>query len=64
MVHINDRISDIQMFFHLRASLSNEAVQVIQGMEPTASNYIIALKSLIAKYNNKKILIEVTMNYQ
>ncbi|KAF0751198.1 Uncharacterized protein FWK35_00016915, partial [Aphis craccivora] len=58
MVHKNDRISDIQRFFHLRASLSGEAAQVIQGIETTAANYSIAWESLIARYNNKKVLIQ------
>ncbi|XP_016664554.1 uncharacterized protein LOC107885426 [Acyrthosiphon pisum] len=58
MVHKNDRISDIQRFFHLRSSLSGEAAQVIQGIETTAANYSIAWESLIARYNNKKVLIQ------
>ncbi|XP_016664857.1 uncharacterized protein LOC107885697 [Acyrthosiphon pisum] len=58
MVHKNDQISDIQRLFHLRASLSGEAAQVIQGIEITAANYSIAWESLIARYNNKKVLIQ------
>lgn len=58
LVHTNDRINDIQRFFHLRGSLSGEAAQVIQGIETTAANYSIAWESLIARYNNKKVLIQ------
>jgi len=58
LVHTNDRINDIQRFFHLRGSLSGEAAQVIQGIETTAANYSIAWESLTARYNNKKVLIQ------
>ncbi|CAI6376769.1 unnamed protein product [Macrosiphum euphorbiae] len=57
-VHTNDKITPIQQFFHLRASLSDEPASCIKNLETTANNYEYAWKTLISRYRNKKLLIQ------
>lgn len=59
LVHNNDKISDIQKFFYLRSSLSGDAESVIKCLQTTADNYNAAWNSLIQRYDNKKVLIQV-----
>lgn len=58
-VHTNAEIVDIQKFFYLRASLRGEAAKVIQCLQTTAENYQVAWKSLVTRFDNKKVLIQV-----
>ncbi|CAI6372875.1 unnamed protein product [Macrosiphum euphorbiae] len=58
LVDKNPDISDIEKIFHLRASLSGEALASIQCLETTANNYAIAWKSLVQRYNNKRVLVQ------
>lgn len=58
LVDRNPDISDIEKIFHLRASLSGEALASIQCLETTANNYAIAWKSLVQRYNNKRVLVQ------
>jgi len=57
MIHNNQGIDDIQRFFHLRSCLKDEAAQVIMYIETTAANYNVAWNSVVARYNNKKVLV-------
>ncbi|XP_060841938.1 uncharacterized protein LOC132922439 [Rhopalosiphum padi] len=57
MIHNNPGIDDIQRFFHLRSCLKDEAAQVIMYIETTAANYNVAWSSVVARYNNKKVLV-------
>ncbi|KAF0702325.1 DUF1758 domain-containing protein [Aphis craccivora] len=59
LVYNNDKISDIQKFFYLRSSLSGDAESVIRCLQTTADNYNAAWNSLIQRYDNKKVLIQV-----
>jgi len=56
LVDRNPDISDIEKIFHFRPSLSGEALASIQCLETTANNYAIAWKSLVQRYNNKRVL--------
>lgn len=58
LVHENDTISDIQKFFYLRSSLGGDAEKSLQCLETSAENYRTAWKTLISRYNNKKVLIQ------
>jgi len=57
-VHRNDKITPIQKFFHLSASLSDEPASCIKHLETTANNYEYAWKTLISRYRNEKLLIQ------
>jgi len=61
LVHNNDKITDIQKFFYLQSSLSGDAESVIKCLQTTADNYNAAWNSLIERYDNKKVLIQVHM---
>lgn len=59
IVHNNNSLSDIQRFFYLRSSLSGDAERSIQCLQTTSDNYQKAWASLIERYNNKRILVQV-----
>ena len=59
LVHNNNSLSDIQKFFYLRSSLSGDAERSIQCLQTTSDNYQKAWTSLIERYNNKIILVQV-----
>ena len=56
-IYSNDNLTAIEKFFYLRSSLSNDAASCMKYLETTATNYDIAWKSLINRYDNKQILI-------
>ena len=58
LVDRNDELSAIEKFFHLRASLSGEALGSIQCLETTVNNYAVAWKSLMKWYNNKRVSVQ------
>ncbi|XP_050544304.1 uncharacterized protein LOC126907233 [Daktulosphaira vitifoliae] len=58
LIHTNDQLSDIQIFFYLKAALKDDAKQAVNCLEITASNYAEAWRTLIERYNNKKSLIQ------
>lgn len=55
MIHNNDSLSAIETFFCLRTSLSEGIAKCIKNIETTA----IMRNDLIARYNNKKLLIQM-----
>lgn len=46
LIHKNELISDIQRFHYLRASLSDEPAQLINGIEFSATNYKLVWEQL------------------
>jgi len=58
LIDENSALSSIEKFFYLRASLSGEALTSIQCLETTANNYTMAWKSLVERYNNKRVLVQ------
>jgi len=59
LIHDNKSMSDIQKFFYLRSCLSGDAEKVIHCLQTTAENYQVAWTSLIMRYDNKRVLIQV-----
>jgi len=58
VIYTNEDLTAIEKFFYLRSSLSNDAASCIKYLETTATNYEIAWRSLINRYDNKKVLIQ------
>ncbi|XP_008180484.1 uncharacterized protein LOC103308595 [Acyrthosiphon pisum] len=59
LIHDNKLMSDIQKFFYLRSCLSGDAKKVIDCLQTTTENYQVAWTSLIMRYDNKRVLIQV-----
>ena len=50
-------IADIQKFNYLKAALSCEALQLVSHLPLSNSNYKIALKSLMDRYDNERLTV-------
>lgn len=57
LIHDNESISDIQRFHYLRSSLIGSAIQVIQSLEFTPTNYAVAWDILCKRYDNYRLLV-------
>lgn len=57
LIHENDQIGDIQKFHYLRSSLESVAAELINTVEFSAVNYLIAWDLLCDRFNNKKLLV-------
>ncbi|XP_052755676.1 uncharacterized protein LOC128201782 [Galleria mellonella] len=57
LVHNSDEISDIQKFHYLKSSLKGSAELVIDSLEFSASNYVVAWELLLNRYNNSSLLV-------
>ena len=53
----NPSIPAIQKFNYLKASLTDEALQLVAHLPFSNSNYPIALKSLVDRYNNPRLIL-------
>ncbi|CAH2096233.1 unnamed protein product [Euphydryas editha] len=58
LIHSNDDIDEINKFHYLRASLEGAAAVVIQSIEFSASNYLVAWQLLCDRFDNKRLLIQ------
>lgn len=58
LIHNNYNLSTILKIFYLRLSLTEGAAEYIKNVETTADNYKSAWDNLIARYNNKKLLVK------
>ncbi|XP_045539664.1 uncharacterized protein LOC123722310 [Papilio machaon] len=58
LIHSNDSIDNINKFHYLRASLEGTAAVVIQSIEFSAGNYLIAWNLLCDRFDNKRLLIQ------
>lgn len=58
LVHSNKSLSDIQKFFYLKSVLSEDSENVIKCLQTTTDNYQIAWEKLIARYDNKRVLVQ------
>lgn len=58
LIHANDDFDEITKFYYLRASLQGSAIQLIQSIEFSATNYKIAWQLLCDLFNNKRLLIQ------
>jgi ribosomal protein S17E len=59
LIHKNESLDDVQKFFYLRSALTGDAENVIKCLQTTSNNYKIAWDSLIARYDNKRVLVQV-----
>lgn len=59
LVHSNKSLSNIQKFFYLRSVLLRDAKNVVKRLQTTADNYQGVWESLIARYDNKRVLVQV-----
>lgn len=58
MIHANPSIDDIQRLQYLRASLTDEAKNVISSLEISAVNYGVAWNLLKERYDNKRVIVQ------
>lgn len=57
LIHKNTNIDNIQKFHYLRASLQDEASQIIKSLELSSDNYRVAWELITDRYNNTRQLI-------
>ncbi|XP_055633929.1 uncharacterized protein LOC129774247 [Toxorhynchites rutilus septentrionalis] len=57
-VHSCGQLNPIQKFQYLKGCLKGDASRVIDSITVTSENYALAWKTLINRYNNKKMLIK------
>lgn len=57
LVHNSSEISDIKKFHYLKSSLKGSAELVIDSLEFSADNYIVAWELLLNRYNNTRLLV-------
>jgi hypothetical protein len=58
LIDKNPVLLSIEKFFYLRNALSGEALNCVSCLETTAKNYEIAWKTLVDRFNNRKIVIQ------
>lgn len=58
LIHNNDEIDEINKFHYLRASLEGSAAVVIQSIEFSAANYVVAWGLLCDRFNNTRLLVQ------
>lgn len=56
LIHNNDTLSNIEKFQYLLSSLTSHALTLLKGIPITAQNYEIAFKTLIDRYQNRRLL--------
>ncbi|XP_043502762.1 uncharacterized protein LOC122524512 [Polistes fuscatus] len=57
LVHNDPNIDNIKKFHYLKSCLTAESSNIIDSIPVTADNYESAWKSLVDRYNNKKLLV-------
>ncbi|XP_025407382.1 uncharacterized protein LOC112681329 [Sipha flava] len=58
LVHHEDTYSAAQKFSYLRSVLSGQALDVVKGIPMTETNYNVAIKKLLHRYDNKSLIIQ------
>lgn len=58
LIHNNKRLTNVEKFHYLKASLSGEAAKLIDSLELTEQYYDIAFQTVIDRYDNKKQIIK------
>ncbi|XP_071052910.1 uncharacterized protein [Onthophagus taurus] len=53
----NDQLNKTQKFYYLRSCLKGEAAQVINALEASDANYLVAWELLRNRYENKRIIV-------
>lgn len=57
LIHNNHKLTAVQKFQYLRSSLKDEGLQVINGLNTSAANYLSAWELLTSQYGNKRLII-------
>ncbi|XP_047020044.1 uncharacterized protein LOC124630274 isoform X2 [Helicoverpa zea] len=57
LVHNSKRISNIQKFHYLKSSLKGNAELVVNSVEFSSDNYIVAWELLLNRFNNNRLLV-------
>lgn len=57
LIHKNESISNIQKFHYLKAALHDVAAQVVNSLEFSSANYIVAWSALCDRFNSTKLLV-------
>jgi len=57
LIHNVDNLDAVQKLHYLRTSLKDSALQCIQSLEVTESNYEISWKILCERFDNKRLMI-------
>ena len=57
-IHKNPSLQPIEKFNYLRAQLENEALQSIEGLELTNTNYEVATILLKERYGNNQLIVD------
>ena len=57
-IHKNSSLQPIEKFNYLRAQLENEALQSIEGLELTNTNYEVATILLKERYGNNQLIVD------
>lgn len=58
LVHNDTRLDNIKKFYYLLSCVKGDAAKVIENIEVTNDNYIIAFNLLKSRYQNKYIIIK------
>lgn len=62
MIHTKPNLSGVQKFHYLKTNLSGEALQLIDHLQITDANYAAAWKSLVDRYQNRRLLVNSHIN--
>lgn len=57
LIHKNRDLTDVERFQYLVSYLSRDALSVVKNLPLTSENYHIAYQALIARYQNKRVLV-------
>ncbi|KAJ8971058.1 hypothetical protein NQ317_002750 [Molorchus minor] len=57
IIHKNKSIADIEKFYFLKGALEGEAKKVVQLVDVSAANYMLAWEMLCERYDNKEMLV-------
>lgn len=62
LIHENDQLNEVQKLHYLKASLTGAATDVITSLSFTAENYSIAWDTLIARFDQPRLIIKNHLN--
>lgn len=58
LINENENLSNVQKFHYLRSSLSAPAIHIIDSLDVTSQNYIIAWELLRKRFDNRNLMIK------
>ena len=61
-VHNKTTLSDSEKLFYLKGACKGEAKKIIQSLQITNNNYLIARKALKDRYDNKRLIVTALMD--